>query len=114
MPARIKKTGSSSVSKRRLAALIEEATVDCHDESEAVTGFLTMIEEHLAVPFATVVLGVDVEVTGVELTDLDEIVAVCTRGKHRQRIPIRELPLPSPPPSGAEWIEAYRHWAACE
>jgi hypothetical protein len=111
MPARIKKTGRPSMSKRRLAALIEEATVDCHDESEAVTGFLTMIEEHLAAPFATVVLGVDVTVTGVELTEREEIVAVCTRGKHRQRIPICEVPLPSPPPLGAEWIEAYRHWA---
>jgi hypothetical protein len=20
------------------------------------------------------------------------------------------LPLPSPPPPGAEWVEAYRHW----
>lgn len=112
MPARIKKTGSSSVSKRRLAALIEEATVDCYNESETVTGFLTMIDDHLEVPFATVVLSVDVKVTGVELTEREEIVAVCVRGKLRQRIPICDLPLPSPPPSGAEWIEAYRHWAA--
>jgi hypothetical protein len=25
-------------------------------------------------------------------------------------IPILDLPLPTPPPGGAEWIEAYRHW----
>ena len=112
MPARIKRTGRSSVSKRRLAALIEKATVDCYNESEAVTGFLTMIDDHLEVPFATVVLSVDVKVTGVELTEREEIVAFCVRGKQRQRIPICDLPLPSPPPSGAEWIEAYRHWAA--
>ncbi|MFC5054080.1 hypothetical protein [Saccharothrix xinjiangensis] len=31
-------------------ALIAEATVDCHDGSECVTGFHTMVEEHLAVP----------------------------------------------------------------
>jgi hypothetical protein len=29
----------------------------------------------------------------------------------RQAIPILDLPLPTPPPDGAEWIEAYRHWA---
>ena len=96
------------MSKRRLAALVEEATVDCYTESEAVVGFLTMIEDHLEVPFATVVLGVDVNVTGVELTQREEIVAVCARGKHRQRIPVCDLPLPSPPPLGVEWIEAYR------
>ena len=101
------------MSKRRLAALVEEATVDCYNESEAVSGFFRMIEDHLEVPFATVVVGVDVEMTGVELTEREEIVAVCVRGKQRQRIPVCDLPLPSPPPSGAEWIEAYCHWAAC-
>jgi hypothetical protein len=38
------------------------------------------------------------------------IVAICKRGRSRQAIDILELPLPSPPPTGAEWIEAYRHW----
>lgn len=113
MPERSKRTKRSALSKRRLAAMIEEATVDCYNESEAVGGFFTMVEDHLKVPFATVVLGVDVEVTGVDLTEREEIVAVCVRGKQRQRIPICELPLPSPLPAGAEWIEAYRRWAAC-
>ncbi len=113
MADRLRRARQSSVRKRRLAALVEEATVDCHDESEAVMGLYTMIEDHLDVPFSTVVLGVDVKVTGVELTEREEIVAVCARGKQRQRIPVCELPLPSPPPSGAEWIEAYRHWASC-
>jgi hypothetical protein len=65
MPGRLKRNNRSSVSKKRLAALVEEAIVDCHDESEAVMGLYTMIEDHLDVPFATVVLGVDVKVTGV-------------------------------------------------
>lgn len=104
----------SSMSKRWLAALVEEATVDCYNESEAVCGFYTMIEDHLEVPFTTVVLGVDVEVTRVELTRHEEIVAVCARGRQRQRIPVCDLPLPSPPPAGAEWIEAYRHGASDE
>jgi hypothetical protein len=101
------------LSKRRLAALIADATVDCYSESEAVTGFFTMIEDHLDLPFSTVVLGVGVEVTGVEPTEREEIVAACVCGKQRQRIPICDLPLPSPPPAGAEWIAAYRHWTAC-
>ena len=79
------------MSKKRLAALVGEATVDCYNESEALVGFFTMIEDHLEVPFATVVLGVDVKVTGLELTEREEIVAVCVRGKHRQRIPVCDL-----------------------
>ena len=55
-----------------------------------------------------------VHVTAVDLNDADEIVAVCRCGRERQMIPILDLPLPSPPPAGWEWIEAYRHWARGE
>lgn len=96
--------------KARLAELVAEAVVDCHDEEEQLTGLFTMIEDNLALPFATRVLGVEVTVESVDLTD-DEIVAICRRGRERQAIPLLELPLPSPRPAGAEWIHAYRHWA---
>ncbi|MCT9076384.1 calcium-binding protein [Streptomyces fulvoviolaceus] len=46
-----------------LEALIAEATVDAYGEEEQLTGLFTMIEENLAVPFATTVLGVEVNVT---------------------------------------------------
>ena len=91
--------------------MIEEATVDAYGESEQVGGFYTMIDEHLTVPFETTVLGIPVRVTGVDLTQRDEIVAICRRGRLRQAIPILDLVLPSPAPAGAEWIEAYRRWA---
>jgi hypothetical protein len=52
-----------------LDALVAEATVDCYNDSECVTGFYTMLDDHLAVPFQTEVLGVEVTVTGTELTD---------------------------------------------
>lgn len=94
----------------RLDKLIEEATVDCYNESEQLTGLYTMIEDNLALPFETQVLGVEVTVERIDLTEADEIVAICKRGRTRQAIPILELPLPAPPPRGAEWIEAYRHW----
>jgi hypothetical protein len=94
----------------RLDALIEEATVDAHDESEQKAGFFTMLENHLVVPFSTEVLGTTVIVETIDMTDDEEIVAVCVRGKLRQPIRILELPLPEPPPQGAEWIEAYRRW----
>ena len=44
------------LSARKLDKMIEEATVDCYDELEQASGFYTMIEDHLAVPFATEVL----------------------------------------------------------
>ncbi len=68
------------LSKARLDALVEEATV------------------------------VEVTVEKVEMTEAEEIVAVCKRGRERQRISILDLPLPSAPPQGAEWIAAYPYW----
>ena len=92
-----------------LDTLIAAATVDCYNDSECVTGFYAMLDDNLALPFQTVVLGVDVTVAGVDLTD-EQIMAVCMHGRSTQRIPIVDLPLPTPRPDGAEWIAAYRRW----
>jgi hypothetical protein len=47
----------------------------------------------------------------IDMTDDEQIVAVCARDKSRQRIPIADLPLLDPLPKGSEWIDAYRRWA---
>jgi Calcium binding len=96
--------------KARLDAMVEEATVDCYNEEEQATGLFTMIEEHLALPFETTVLGVPVTVKGVDMKPDGQIVAICVRGRVRQAIRILDLPLSTPAPDGAEWIAAYRHW----
>jgi hypothetical protein len=100
----------SRIGAARLAEMIEEATVDAYDESEQATGWLTMLESYLELPFETEVLGVRVRVVAVEQRDNNEIVAVCQRGKEKLPVGIADLPLPSPRPDGAEWIEAYRRW----
>jgi len=92
--------------------MIEQATVDAYSESEQVTGWLTLIDENLATPFETEVLGVAVTVEGVDLDPNEEIVAVCRRGRSRRLISISDLRLPAARPDGAEWIEAYRRWRA--
>lgn len=99
------------ISPARLDALMEEAVVDAYNESEQAVGFRATIEQHLALPFETVVLGVSVTVKTVDVAESGHIVAICHRGRERQAIPILELPLPDPLPSGWEWIEAYRRWA---
>ena len=93
-----------------LDKLIEEATIDAYNESEQAGGFFTMIEDNLALPFVTQVLGQDVTVTKVDITERDQIVAICVRGNAKQAIPILDLPLPAPRPEGVEWIDAYRRW----
>jgi len=98
--------------KVKLIALIEEAIVDAYGESEQRVGFYTLLDERLETPINTEILGVAVTVERNDMTDDEQIVALCRSGRTRQSIPILELPLPSRRPAGAEWIEAYRSWAA--
>ena len=90
--------------------MIEEAIVDTYGDDEQTGSFCVMLEENLAMPFDTVLLGVTVTVTGIEQTSDRTIAAACRRGKEKLRVDILELPLPSPVPEGGEWIEAFRHW----
>jgi len=94
----------------QLDELIHEATVDCHDEEEQLTGLFSVMEENLALPFMTPILGVDASVASIEMDDTGRIKAICERDGEQQRIDLVDLPLPSPPPSGVEWIAAYCRW----
>ena len=90
--------------------MIEEATVDAYGESEQTTGWFTMIDDNLAIPFEVTVLGAPVVVERVDLTANDQIVAICVRGPHRQVIAIVDLPRPASLPHGWQWVEAYQLW----
>ena len=93
-----------------LDELVEEATVDCYNETEEISGLYTMIEDNLALPFETTLFGATIVVERIDLTDRDDIVAFCRQGREMRKIRLLDLPLPSPPPEGAQWIAAYRHW----
>lgn len=90
--------------------MAEEATVDAYGDDEQAVGFYTVVADNLETPFVTSVLGADVTVEKIDLADDNSIVAICARDGIRQAIRLLDLPLPQPPPAGAEWIEAYRHW----
>ncbi len=80
------------------------------DVEEPLSGFHAL-EEHVDLPFSTMVLGVDVTVVEAALPSNGGLVAVPRRGGEPQSIDFRELPLPSPP-VGGDWIHVYRQWAA--
>jgi hypothetical protein len=98
------------LSDEELDALVEEATVDAYGDDEQLGGFAVMIGDDLKVPFKTTVLGMTVTVRKITQT-VSGIVADCVRDGHHQAISVLDLPLPEPPPKGAQWIAAYRHWA---
>ncbi len=104
-------TRSWPPSPRRLDALIEEATVDAYGESEQATAFLTALEEYLALPFRATVLGEAVVVEKIDLSDADELIAICRRRGKRQKVRLLDLELPVRRPKGAEWVAAYHRWS---
>ncbi len=85
-----------NISKPKLQAMIEEATVDCYGESEQVTGLFTKIEDNLKLPFRTSFLGVEITVERIDLNHRDQIMAICARGRERQAVRLVDLRLPSP------------------
>lgn len=90
----------------QLDALVAEATVDTYNDDEQQSGLYTLIEDHLALPFSTEILGVAVSVKRVELTD-DGIVALCVAGPPGRESPSSTCPcLPARPaaPSGSKPI----------
>ena len=66
-----------------------------------------MLENELQLPFETQILGVMATVESIDITDDDQLVAVCRAGKTRQQISLSELPCPRHPqrvPSGLSHI----------
>jgi hypothetical protein len=98
----------AALSKAEFAAMAEDATIDCYGEDEQAVGFHTIIMDNLKVPFVTGVLGVDVSVEDIDLADDGAILAICARGGIREAIRVVDLPLPAPPPVGADWIPPAR------
>ena len=83
--ARKRKT-SAGPSDRQLDEMIEEATVDAYDEEEPATGFYTMIDDNLALPFRTRILGIEVLVIAVGQHIASKLAEIRGRRKPRRLI----------------------------
>ena len=100
----------SESERLRLQELIEEATIDCYDEEEQLSGFWTMIEENVVCPFQAKVIGEEVTVTGFEWPSGRNFLAVCERNGKKYQVDLTSLEWTKPRPEGFEWIEAYFLW----
>ena len=57
--------------KTRLDELVEDVLTDAYGESEQVTGFYTMLENDLHLPFEAQILGVTATVESIDITEDD-------------------------------------------
>lgn len=95
-------------SPKKLEKMIEEATVDCHDEYEAMEGFVVMMEDELKFPFDAKMLGEDITVVSIN-SENNRIVAKVKKGSKQYIVDVLDLQDVKDVKS-AEWIEAYRQW----
>jgi len=93
-----------------LDALIDEITVDCHDEYEQLSAFHTAFENDATFPCPGTVVGEHVEVLSVHgEDDRHELIATCQRNGRRYEIALLDIDLNADPDT-SRLIAAYRRW----
>ncbi|MBI4162207.1 MAG: hypothetical protein HY513_00865 [Candidatus Aenigmarchaeota archaeon] len=96
------------LNQKKLAKMIEEATTDCHDEYEAIEGFVVTMEDKLKVPFDAKMLGEDITVVEINSKG-NRIVARIKKGSKHYIVDILDME-DIKNVKNSEWIEAYRQW----
>ncbi len=104
-------TAPSQPDRKKLRALIDQATSDSVDESDEHSGLLSMIREEVACPFPARVSGEDVECVRLEWPKNGYgLNAICKSKGKTQVVDIGTLEWIEPLPKGHEWIDAYFAW----
>jgi hypothetical protein len=92
-----------NLDRRELQAFMREATSHAQDQEGTRIEFRSVLEEMLPLPFTIRLSGLEVALAGIHLTD-------GVGGGERLPSPILDIPIPSSPPRGTEWIAACPSW----
>ncbi len=102
---------STSLLRRRLRALIDQATEESEDESDEHASLLSTVRDEVACPFPAIFGGEEVECVRLEFPRIGYgLNAVCNSRGTIKSVDISKLELVEPLPRGHEWIEAYFAW----
>ena len=95
-----------------LDSLIEEITVDAHDEDEQLMGFENAFDE-AKFPCPGTVVGQDIEVLSVTIADdRRDLLAICQRNSKRYQIALLDIDIHADAET-SRLIAAYRRWSTC-
>ncbi|MDQ6782199.1 MAG: calcium-binding protein [Actinomycetota bacterium] len=98
-------------SNAALDELIEEITVDCHDENEQLGGFETAFDNDANFPCPGTVIGEDIEVLSVATTNnRSELIATIRHHGQRYKIALLDIELNADPIT-TRLLAAYRRWS---
>jgi hypothetical protein len=94
-----------------LDALIENITVDAYGD-EGYWSFLQAFENDVVFPFDATLVGVSIDVTGIDF-DGDErrgLVAIVDRDEVTATISLLDIEVPVAEPTANRLVAAYRRW----
>lgn len=90
--------------------LIDEITVDSHDEDEQLMGFEAAFDEDASFPCNGTVIGEEVEILSVTRGDnRSELIATCQRDGHRYEVALLDIDI-NADATTSRLIAAYRRW----
>jgi hypothetical protein len=90
--------------------LIDEITVDAHDEDEQLMGFDAAFDEDASFPCPGTVVGEEVQVLSVSRGDnRRELIAACQRAGRQYDIALLDIDIHADPTT-ARLLAAYRRW----
>ena len=93
-----------------LDTLIDEITVDCHDEDEQLTGFEAAFDEDANFPCPGTIVGEQVEVLHVgQGNGRRELIATCQRAGRQYDIALLDIDIHADPAT-SRLVAAYRRW----
>lgn len=99
---------------RELDSLIDEITIDCYNEDEALTGFENAFAEDADLPYTATVIGEPVEVISIGLRNgRRELIATCQHAEQRHEIALLDLNI-NANPGLSRLLAAYRRWLATQ
>lgn len=99
---------------RELDMLIDEITIDCHDEDEQLMGFENAFDEHAHLPRPGTVLGEPVEVISIgPCNGRRELIATCHHAGKRHDIALLDVNIDADP-ALSRLIAAYRRWLSVQ
>ena len=94
-----------------LDRLIEEITVDAHDEDEQLMGFECAFDEDATFPCPGTIIGEEVQVLSVSrANNRRELIATCQRAGRSHELALLDIDLHGDPTT-SRLLAAYRRWA---
>ncbi|HEY5054738.1 MAG TPA: calcium-binding protein [Acidobacteriaceae bacterium] len=94
-----------------LDSLIDEITVDCHDQDEQLMGFANAFDE-VSFPYPGTIIGEEVQVLSISAADdRPDLLATCKHGDRTHDIALLDVVINADADT-SRLIAAYRRWTA--